>query len=802
MSHTPHQNYTHTIANNSFWNLINYITTGVAAVIISILLTRFLGVEQYGIYSFFMSTLAVGSLFLDFGFGQAIGKYVPRYFNDPENKGLSIQIFLRSLSVQAIASMFLAFILLITFRFWQPLIGVSYSDVQNLTFITLITLTPVVVSRQIINFLSSTQNFKIITIVSIATQLVNVALILLFTLLKKDLSFILSIQLIINLFSLFVLYFYLRPLLKYEKAPKKTIQLRDIFNFSTLAYINTILTFVVWSYSEVFFLGYYAPSAEVGFYTLAFSLSAIVSSIPGLYLKIAYNVQFELLEKGEEDRSDQISSTNVKLMSIIFLPLALYITYFSTTIIYLLYGSAYDKVSIILPLVLFGTIISTTLGSPLIKANNNNKVFATTILITGLGALVNLSLDYLLIPRFYSIGAGVATIISQLILTSTLLTYTFRVLKIRIDWLNIIKVYLANIGLGLILYGSTFVSQNSLFQIVTAVLTMYLYFKFLIYFSIFDAVDESIFKKLTGLLPVRAQEQITFLFSLGYKHPVTRNPTLYMTLLVKNEEDILEKNLLFHKDMGVDGFIVTDNNSTDNTNQILQKYKKMGWIKEIITEKTENYAQAIWVDRMIQIAKDSYDADWIINADADEFWYPYSGDLKTELMQTQSNVVKCQIFTVLPDDEAQFFSNTLMVKRKVNHKTHNLTPFNSFSVSIPKVIHRTKGYEMIHMGNHKVEMDKLKIRNSKNITIYHYNIRSKERFKQKMLTGGAAYARNTELSKDTGAHWRYFYEGHKDGSLDLDLEYDRFIGKKYWDEFLKKGILVKATKIKEYFTHE
>ena len=49
----------------------------------------------------------------------------------------------------------------------------------------------------------------------------------------------------------------------------------------------------------------------------------------------------------------------------------------------------------------------------------------------------------------------------------------------------------------------------------------------------------------------------------------TRKPRLVMTLLVKNEEDMLERNLCFHKRMGVDAFIVTDNNSTDRTPEII-----------------------------------------------------------------------------------------------------------------------------------------------------------------------------------------------------------------------------------------
>lgn len=69
------------------------------------------------------------------------------------------------------------------------------------------------------------------------------------------------------------------------------------------------------------------------------------------------------------------------------------------------------------------------------------------------------------------------------------------------------------------------------------------------------------------------------------------HPILYMTLLVKNEEELLEQNLIFHKQMGVDGFIVTDNNSTDHTPDILRKYKELGWIKEIIQEPATDYRQ-------------------------------------------------------------------------------------------------------------------------------------------------------------------------------------------------------------------
>ena len=93
---------------------------------------------------------------------------------------------------------------------------------------------------------------------------------------------------------------------------------------------------------------------------------------------------------------------------------------------------------------------------------------------------------------------------------------------------------------------------------------------------------------------------------------------LVMTLLVRNEEDILVMNLEHHLRQGVDFFIVTNNCSVDSTSKILQTYVDRG-LMEVIDEPSDTYAQAVWVTRMAQRAV-QLSADWIFHADADEFW--------------------------------------------------------------------------------------------------------------------------------------------------------------------------------------
>lgn len=274
----------------------------------------------------------------------------------------------------------------------------------------------------------------------------------------------------------------------------------------------------------------------------------------------------------------------------------------------------------------------------------------------------------------------------------------------------------------------------------------------------------------------------------------TPSPLLIMTLLVKNEESMLEENLLFHKAMGVDYFIVTDNNSTDRTPEIIEKYRQKGWIKEVINEKATDYEQKQWVDRMIWKAKTVYKADWIINADADELWYAPSGNLKADLAATQANVLNCEMRSVYPEEGKPFWQWDKTVKTVGEPERYDLSRYSLFERQNKKVIHRASGYLQISMGNHKVTMFPKRTVNS-DIHVYHYNIRGKQPFMEKMINGGKQLEQHK--GKHGGRHWRYFYQLHKEGKL--ELEYDRVIGKNYYDDLYKDGFIAKDTTIPDFF---
>jgi hypothetical protein len=103
-----------------------------------------------------------------------------------------------------------------------------------------------------------------------------------------------------------------------------------------------------------------------------------------------------------------------------------------------------------------------------------------------------------------------------------------------------------------------------------------------------------------------------------------------MTLVVRDEADILDTQLAYHLDAGVDFVIATDHRSTDGTSEILESYEREGYLR-LFREEGEFIRQRDWQTRMSRLAATEYDADWVMPSDADEFWWPQGESLKEAL---------------------------------------------------------------------------------------------------------------------------------------------------------------------------
>ena len=83
---------------------------------------------------------------------------------------------------------------------------------------------------------------------------------------------------------------------------------------------------------------------------------------------------------------------------------------------------------------------------------------------------------------------------------------------------------------------------------------------------------------------------------------------LVMTLLVRDEADILDAQIAFHLHAGVDFVIATDNGSRDGTKDILESYRRAGYA-HVIHQDGDDMQQVEWVTRMARLAATEFGAD-------------------------------------------------------------------------------------------------------------------------------------------------------------------------------------------------
>lgn len=268
---------------------------------------------------------------------------------------------------------------------------------------------------------------------------------------------------------------------------------------------------------------------------------------------------------------------------------------------------------------------------------------------------------------------------------------------------------------------------------------------------------------------------------------------LVMTLLVRDEQDIIRENIEYHLAQGVDFFIATDNRSVDATTAILKEYQSKGLLYYIY-EGNDDYNQHAWVTRMARLAYTGYSADWVINNDADEFWWPLQGNLKEvfESLPRDVNIVKADRHNFVVVEEAgEPFWSRMVYREKIS--------LNSLGRPLPhKVAHRGSAMAKINQGNHSVdgigslrEVDGL-------IEILHFPVRGYQQIENKIALGGAAYGRNHELPESAGRTWRKLYEDYQtQGNLEQYFG-DQFHNLRRLDERINAGEIIKDTKLQDY----
>ena len=157
----------------------------------------------------------------------------------------------------------------------------------------------------------------------------------------------------------------------------------------------------------------------VGWYNAAYRFIYIFLSFHSIFIISIFPVlsSFYKTSKGSIKFAYERS---FKYMLILTVPIAVFVTVLSSKIILLIYGPSYIPSVIALQILIWTIVFMFVNGlSSNFLGSHNKQPIATKI--TAIGAVTNIILNILLIPKFSYVGSSFATVITELIMTPILI---------------------------------------------------------------------------------------------------------------------------------------------------------------------------------------------------------------------------------------------------------------------------------------------------------------------------------------------------------------------------------------------
>jgi len=251
-----------------------------------------------------------------------------------------------------------------------------------------------------------------------------------------------------------------------------------------LPYLPAGLAVMLVQVIDVPILGYLTDVDTVGIYKANYKLGIFMMLFVSMF---QYAWQPFFLNNAKEENAKEIFSKVLTYFTVVGSLLVIFLSLFISDLIkinfggFYLLGQKYWSGVPIVPIILLGYFFN---GLYVVFSAGiyieEKSIFAP--IVTGVGALVNIVVNFALIPSMNIIGAAIATLASYLVMAAGYYIVTQKYYYIHYEYSKIIKMFLAMIVIGFILYSSLLTSGNSLI-IKFLLLTGYLLF---IFISVFD----------------------------------------------------------------------------------------------------------------------------------------------------------------------------------------------------------------------------------------------------------------------------------------------------------------------------
>lgn len=368
-------------------------------------LVRVLGAEKYGLVNFAAAFAAYFTIITDYGFNLSATQEISV---NRENSNRVSEIFSSVFTIKMmlfVLSSVMFFIIVLVFPIFK----------ENLTLFIVTFLSVLGTALFPLWFYQGIERMKYILIISVSVRLITT--ILIFVLIKSENDFIKFAGL--NTVTQFVigiigLQFALNKFGLRYRFPNKTLIIQQLKNGWNL-FLSTI-SINLYTTSNVFILGLFAPANVVGYYAAA---DKIRMAFQGILSPMSQSV-FPYVNKILSESYDRFISFNKKLFKIALIVgaiISIMLFLFAEPIVNIILGKDYQPSILVLriiawlPLIIF---LSNVLGIQTMLPMNKQKNFS---IILFFAAMISLALLFILVPIYFAIGTAITALATEIFVT-------------------------------------------------------------------------------------------------------------------------------------------------------------------------------------------------------------------------------------------------------------------------------------------------------------------------------------------------------------------------------------------------
>lgn len=414
------------------------ITMG-ATVCTSAIIARTLGPTNMGVYGY--ATWIVGTLGIlaNLGLPGALTKYIAEYTGSGHlataarvGKGLLVTQLIIATSVSGLMACFM-------------LLRTPYHDIIGVAAILLFVQA---LQQSLSSALAGLQRFDRLALTSLYVALASVASIGIAALLHAGVTGMLWATVMGPAVTILMCYrdvnnFLLRsPQDTSPSMPAVSDPFRRIRKFSlTVSYI-LLVDAIVWQRSEILFLKAYSTVAQIGFYTIAYSMASKLNDITGTFSTTLMPLYAETYGRNGLRDVGLVFANATKYLQMLMVPLCLLGIAVARPLVQAIYGAQFLSVALpfqillaSLPIVCIGVVIS-----PLLYGVDKQSFIAKYGTVV---AVLNIVLDLVLIPKYAAVGAAFANSAAQIAGVLGGAFYVVHHIGVTFPWKSTAKIYSA-----------------------------------------------------------------------------------------------------------------------------------------------------------------------------------------------------------------------------------------------------------------------------------------------------------------------------------------------------------------------